>query len=133
MPTWTDQLEQNAQRTGFTWCIAAGQMSAGLDRDACLGAVSLSGFGGYARRLEIGYWAHPRARGHGLVAEAVRMITGHVQDQDLADSVIIRCAAANTASRRVAVAAGYRQNGTQPASEPLGDGSLDDLISYTRP
>lgn len=125
--------EQAAQRTGSTWCITARSASPGFDRDTCLGTVSLSGFGGYARRLEVGYWAHPQARGRGLIAEAVRVITSHVQDQDLADSVIIRCAAGNTGSRRVAVAAGYGANGSQPASEPLGDGTLDDLISYTRP
>ncbi|HYI58680.1 MAG TPA: GNAT family N-acetyltransferase [Microlunatus sp.] len=121
-----DLREQTAQRTGLTWCLTS-------DGDRCLGSVSLTGFGGYARRLEIGYWAHPAARGQGLVAEAVRVITDHVHDEDLAESVIIRCAAGNAASRQVASAAGYRQNGIQPASEPLGDGSLDDLISYTRP
>jgi RimJ/RimL family protein N-acetyltransferase len=118
--------DQAAQRAGFTWCIADAS-------DRCLAALSLEGFGGYARRLEIGYWAHPDARGQGAVAEGVRVITQHVHDQDLADSVIIRCAGGNTASRRVAEAAGYVQNGVQPASEPLGDGSLDDLVLYTRP
>ena len=97
-----------------------------------MGALSLEGFGGYARRLEIGYWAHPDARGQGLVAEAVRLVTTHVEQHKLADSVIIRCAAGNAASRRVAEAAGYVQCGIQPACEPLGDGTLDDLISYAR-
>ena len=115
-----------ARRTGWAWCVADAE-------DRCLGAVSLEGFGGYARRLEIGYWAHPEARGQGVITEAVRVVTAHVEDRDLADSVIIRCAAGNVASRRVAEAAGYVRNGVQPASEPLGDGSLDDLLLYTRP
>lgn len=118
--------DQAAQRAGFTWCITD-------PADRCLGALSLEGFGGYARRLEIGYWAHPDARGQGVVTEAVRVVTRYVDDQGLADSVIIRCAAGNTASRRVAEAAGYVQRGVQPASEPLGDGTLDDLLLYTRP
>lgn len=121
-----DCRELAARRGGWTWCITDGD-------DVCLGAISLEGFGGYARRLEIGYWAHPDARGRGLVCDAVRLVTATVEDQRLADSVIIRCAAGNTASRRVAERAGYRDNGVQPASEPLGDGSLDDLVSYTRP
>lgn len=118
--------ELAATRAGWTWCIAD-------EADRCLGSLSLEGFGGYARRLEIGYWAHPDARGQGVVAEAVRLVTGHVEQHDLADSVIIRCAAENSASRRVAEAAGYVQCGVQPACEPLGDGTLDDLISYTQP
>jgi RimJ/RimL family protein N-acetyltransferase len=117
--------EMAARRTGWAWCVADAE-------DRCLGAVSLEGFGGYARRLEIGYWAHPEARGRGMITEAVRTVTAHVEDRDLADSVIIRCAAGNASSRRVAEAAGYVRNGVQPASEPLGDGSLDDLLLYTR-
>lgn len=119
--------ESAARRTGWAWCIAD------AEDDLCLGAVSLEDFGGYARRLEIGYWAHPDARGRGAVSAAVRMITAYVDAARLADSVIIRCAAGNAASRRVAERCGYTQNGIQPASEPLGDGTLDDLISYTRP
>ena len=119
--------EAAAARTGWAWCITD------ADHDHCLGAISLEGFGGYARRLEIGYWAHPDARGLGVVAAAVRLVTAHVVEENLTDSVIIRCAAGNTASRRVAERCGYVQNGIQPASEPLGDGSLDDLITYTHP
>ena len=118
--------EMAARRTGWAWCVADAE-------DRCLGAVSLEGFGGYARRLEIGYWAHPEARGQGVTTEAVRTVTAHVEDHDLADSVIIRCAAGNVASRRVAEAAGYVHNGVQPASEPLGGRHADDLLSSTRP
>jgi ribosomal-protein-alanine N-acetyltransferase len=121
-----DVRELAARRTGWAWCITDAT-------DSCLGSISLEGFGGYARRLEIGYWAHPEARGRGLAAEAVRVITAYVQTEDLADSVIIRCAAGNRASRRVAEAAGYLHSGVQPACEPLGNGSLDDLVSYSRP
>ncbi|MDN5761762.1 MAG: GNAT family N-acetyltransferase [Microlunatus sp.] len=118
--------ESAATRSGWAWCVA----EAG---DRCLGAISLEGFGGYARRLEIGYWTHPDARGRGIAAEAVRLVTAHVEDNDLADSVTIRCAASNRASRRVAEAAGYNQIGVQPRCEPLRDGTLADLVSYSRP
>lgn len=115
-----------ATRSGWAWCITD-------DADRCKGAISLEGFGGYARRLEIGYWAHPDARGQGLVTEAVRLVTEHVEQQRLADSVIIRCAAENRSSRRVAEAADYVQHGVQPACEPVADGGLADLILYSRP
>jgi RimJ/RimL family protein N-acetyltransferase len=39
----------------------------------------------------------------------------------------------NTASRHVALAAGYRKVGTQLASEPLRNGTLADLVLYARP
>ena len=104
----------------------AGPGASPMPTDRCLGAVSLEGFGGYARRLEIGYWAHPDARGQGVMSEAVRVVTAHVEGQDLADSVIIRCAAGNLASRRVAEAAGYVRNGVQPASDGLAATGLVD-------
>ena len=117
---------QAAAGTGWAWCITD-------EADRCLGSLSLEGFGGYARRLEIGYWAHPGVRGHGFIAEAVRLVTEHVEQHELANSVIIRCAAENTASRRVAEAAGYVEHGVRPACEPLGDGRLADLVLYCRP
>jgi [ribosomal protein S5]-alanine N-acetyltransferase len=111
---------------GLTWCVA--------DADGrCIGSIGAEGLGGYARRVEIGYWTHPDSRGRGLTAEAVRVVTTHLEETGLADSILIRCAARNTASRRVAQAAGYRKVGTLRAAEPLRDGSLADLILYARP
>lgn len=119
--------EQAARRTGLVWCIAD------PDDNRCLGAISLDGLGGYARRAEIGYWAHPDARGRGVVTEAVRLVTEHAEDVALVDSIVIRCAVDNRASRHVAERAGYAHAGLLPACEPLGDGELSDLVSYSRP
>jgi len=88
---------------------------------------------GYAKRAEIGYWAHPDGRGRGVVAGAVRLVTRHARDSGLASSLLIRCAAGNAASRRVAERAGYREVGIQPAAEPLRDGQLADLVLYSSP
>lgn len=118
--------EQTARRTGLVWCIADS------DTDHCLGSLSLEGLGGYSRRTEIGYWAHPAARGRGVVAAAVRVVTAYAE-QHLSDAIVIHCAAGNLASRRVAEAAGYRRAGVLAACEPLGDGTRDDLVIYTRP
>jgi RimJ/RimL family protein N-acetyltransferase len=119
--------EMAARGTGLAWCIADPK------DDRCLGSISLDGLGGYSQRGEIGYWAHPDARGRGVVGEAVRLVTGHAKESGLAASLLIRCASSNTASRRVAEGAGYREIGIQPASEPLGDGTLADLVLYSRP
>lgn len=119
--------EQAARGRGMIWCIAD------PDDDRCLGSIGLEGLGGYARRAEIGYWAHPTTRGTGVVTAAARLVTAYAEDEGLVDSLVIRCAAGNTASRHVATAAGYVEAGLLPASEPVGDGELDDLVLYSRP
>ncbi len=116
--------ELAASNRGLVWCVAD------ATSDLCLGAVRL---GGYARRLEIGYWAHPAARGRGVMTAAVRAVTRYAEDNDLADSLLIRGAVGNAASRHVAEAARYSQIGIQPRCEPLRDGSLSDLVLYSRP
>jgi RimJ/RimL family protein N-acetyltransferase len=119
--------ELAARRVGVAWCITDHRA------DRCLGSISLEGLGGYAKRGEIGYWAHPDARGRGAVSEAVRLVTRYARDSGLATSVLIRCATGNIASRRVAERAGFRTVGIQPASEPLRDGKLADLVLYSSP
>ena len=116
-----------ARGTGLVWCIAD------ADDDHCLGSIGLEGLGSYAPRAEIGYWAHPDARGRGLVTEAVRLVTGYAQSAGLATSVMIRCAADNAASRHVAEAAGYREVGRLPEAEPVAGGGLSELVLYARP
>jgi [ribosomal protein S5]-alanine N-acetyltransferase len=119
--------ELAARGLGVTWCLAD------PEDDRCLGSISLDGLNTYARRGEIGYWAHPDARGRGIVTEAVRLVTRHAKETGLARSLIIRCARGNTASRHVAERAGYTKVGIQPVSEPLGDGELADLVLYSCP
>jgi [ribosomal protein S5]-alanine N-acetyltransferase len=126
--TYLGAIEELAARgVGVAWCIAD------PNDDRCLGSISLDGLGGYSKRGEIGYWAHPDERGRGVVAEAVRLVTQHARASELATSLLIRCAAGNAASRRVAERAGYQRIGVQPASEPLGDGQLADLVLYSSP
>ena len=119
--------EAAAAGSGLVWCVAD------RDDDRCLGSIGLEGLGGYARRGEIGYWAHPEARGRGVLTEATQRVTAHAEEAGLVDSLLIRTAAGNTASRRVAIAAGYREVGVLPGCEPLGDGTLADLVLYARP
>ena len=113
--------------TGVVWCVAD------PDDGCCLGSIGLEGLGTYAPRGEIGYWAHPDARGRGLITSAVKVVSTHARAVGLASSLMIRCAAENTASRHAAAAAGYREVGVLPAAEPLGDGSLADLVLYASP
>jgi [ribosomal protein S5]-alanine N-acetyltransferase len=125
---YLDSIGELAARTaGVAWCIAD------PSDDRCMGSISLDGLNSYAKRGEIGYWAHPDARGHGVVTEAVRLVTRHARTSGLARSLMIRCARGNLASRRVAERAGYIRIGVQPTSEPLGDGQLTDLVLYSCP
>jgi [ribosomal protein S5]-alanine N-acetyltransferase len=125
---YLDSITELAARgAGVAWCIADPK------DDRCLGSISLDGLNGYAKRAEIGYWAHPDARGRGVVTEAVRLVTRHARNSGLARSILIRCARDNMASRQVAENAGYITVGIQSACEPLGDGELDDLVLYSCP
>jgi len=119
--------EQAARQAGLFWCIAD------PDDDRYLGSISLEGLGGYSQRVEIGYLAHPGARGAGVMTAAVRLVTDYAEERAGVDSIVIRCAAGNVASRHVARAAGYHQAGVLPSSEPVGGGALDDLVLYSRP
>jgi len=121
--TW----EAAAQGTGFVWCVAD------LADDRCLASISLDGLAGYSRRAEIGYWAHPEVRGRGVVTAATRAVTAYAEEQRLVNSLLIRAAAGNVASRRVATVAGYREVGVLHRAELLGDGTLADLVLYARP
>jgi [ribosomal protein S5]-alanine N-acetyltransferase len=118
--------EMAAQRHGLGWCVADP-----VD-DRCVGSVSLEGYANYALRGEIGYWAHPDSRGRRLIGEAVRLVSEYATGSGLVSFVQIRCAAGNLASRGVAEGAGYVQVGVLPRAEPLGDGSIDDLVIYVR-
>jgi [ribosomal protein S5]-alanine N-acetyltransferase len=119
--------ELAARGAGLVWCIAD------AEDDRCLGSIGLEGLGSYAPRAEIGYWAHPEARGQGKVTQAVRLVTGYARSAGLASSILIRSAEGNTASRYVAEAAGYREVGRMPEAEPVGGGELSVLVLYALP
>lgn len=92
--------------------------------DAVLASVSLFRLN-TPTTAEIGYWAHPDARGRGVVTTAVRAAARHallpVEDGGLGRAaVMVRAEPANTAS--VAVA---RRLGFSPAGQDVGLGGMD--------
>ncbi|GAB3741880.1 GNAT family N-acetyltransferase [Microlunatus parietis] len=114
---------------GFGWCYT----DPGVGVAAGTITVALSDAG----RAELGYSAHPDSRGRGLTTAAVRAVAeflgGHSTGLPIpVRSVLIRCAASNTGSRRVAERAGFVLIGTQPAAEVLADGTVDDLLLFHR-
>jgi RimJ/RimL family protein N-acetyltransferase len=121
--------EQHATARGLYWCVAD------PDTDLCLASVALFGLTGSYPEPEVGYWAHPDARGRGAMTEATRLVLRHAvlpaTDGGLGlRRVCLRAAAANAASIAVADAAGMTRFGTARAAEQLRDGSVEDLALF---
>jgi RimJ/RimL family protein N-acetyltransferase len=123
--------EEHAAGQGVHWCLA----DPGDDR--CLGSVSLLEMVRFPEVAEVGYWAHPAARGRGVMSEAVRLVAGHALGDPAAGGLglrrlVLQAAAGNLASQVVAERAGFVRVGRARAAERLGDGALDDLVLFDR-
>jgi ribosomal-protein-alanine N-acetyltransferase len=127
------RVENQSLGEGVTWCVAD------PDSDEMLANVSVFGLKGAAEPLsgEIGYWAHPKARGRGVMTEAVGLAARHafaaVSDGGLGVRRLqIAASVDNTASRHVATANGFTEVGRYRSAERLGDGTYTDLSWYDR-
>jgi len=103
-------------------------MLADPETDRLLGTVSLMHI--HEGMAEIGYWAHPDARGRGVMTEAVRMASRHavidVEDGGLGlHRVYATVAVDNAASRHVLESAGYTLLGVERRSVLVRDGMHD--------
>lgn len=122
--------ESHSRGDGVHWAVA------GAGDGVLLGAVSVTGLaGGTSRGGEIGYWTHPDARGRGVMTTAVRAAARHglhtVADGGLGlERVLVRAAAPNAASRRVAEKAGFVEVGRDRRAERLADGRVVDFVRY---
>lgn len=121
--------EQQAAGEGVYWCVAD------ADDDRCLGALGLMHLSGAGAAPEIGYWAHPDARGRGVMTEALRLAVRHavvdVEEGGLGlPRVMLRAAAANVASVTVATRAGMTRTGVARCAERLRDGTDQDLVLF---
>ena len=67
---------------------------------------------------EVGFWLHPDSQGRGLMSDAVRTIAGHAEGCLVWQEVHWRCFEHNTASMRVAKAAGFAYLGLRDAADP---------------
>ena len=84
---------------------------------------------------EIGYVAHPSARGRGVVTEAVRLVLGHAFAPAAEGGlgchrVQIGASWGNAASRHVAETVGFRLAGHFRLDGVLGDGTYEDGAWY---
>lgn len=118
---------QAATGSKLTWAVAD------RETDALVANLALMHLDGpNPGTAEVGYWSHPDARGRGLMTEAVRAAVRHALDPDGAGlhRLSLRAASGNVASNRVAERSGFRRVGVEREAELLGDGSVDDLVSY---
>jgi RimJ/RimL family protein N-acetyltransferase len=122
--------EDGAAGRALSWAVADPA------DDGLVGEIAMFGLGrSRPRTCEIGYWTHPRARGRRLTTAAVRLAARHVlvpqEDGGLGlDRVLLRVAEGNTASRRVALRAGFRPTGRDRKAELLRDGTVCDLLRF---
>lgn len=116
--------------TEVTWTVADP-----VD-DRFLGRVSVFGIGDPVcpGSAEVGYWAHPDARGRGVMSAAVRAASDWALGPDGLGLHRLALSASweNAASRRVAEAAGFTGVGHFRLDGVLGDGRLEDGAFYDR-
>jgi RimJ/RimL family protein N-acetyltransferase len=124
-----DVREQQAAGRSMFWAVTP------PDRDDLAGEVGLVGLAAPSGAGELGYWAHPDARGRGLTSQAVHLAARYalrpVPDGGLGlRRLVIRVAEGNTASEQVALRAGFQPSGTDRDAELLRDGTAVDLRRY---
>jgi RimJ/RimL family protein N-acetyltransferase len=87
------------------------------------------------RHGEVGYCAHPDARGRGTTTEGVRLAVRHallpILDGGLGlNRVLLRAAEGNLGSQRIAQKAGFTRTGVDRGADRLRDGTLADDIRF---
>src|SRR4051794_8743922 len=85
--------------------------------DRLLGGIGVSQVVRSRGQGEIGYWVGPWARGRGVATDAVRTLSEHALRTGTARLELLTHWA-NTASQRVALAAGYRREGVRRCALP---------------
>jgi RimJ/RimL family protein N-acetyltransferase len=104
------------------------------ETDLMLGDVGVVRMG-HGPDGEIGYSAHPDARGRGVITAAVGLAIEHafrpIDEGGLGRRRLeLQAAKGNLASIRVALNNGFTQTGVRRAADPRRDGSYEDLITF---
>lgn len=99
--------------------------------DQLLGNIAIMGLDGLDPASgEIGYWAHPAARGRGVMTEATRLVVDHAFRTMGLRRLSLMAATSNRPSNRVAQSSGFRLVGIETQADPLGNGSFADMNIY---
>jgi RimJ/RimL family protein N-acetyltransferase len=123
-------IERSSLGVAVWWGVGHPQ-----EPEALLGTVGLRDIG--HGEAEVGYWAHPTARGQGVMTEAVRVLVAHAFEPVARGGLGLRrltlhAAAGNRASHHVARSNGFSEYGRERSTELLGDGTYDDMLLFDR-
>lgn len=91
-----------------------------------LGNGALIGMIGWRTRGDVGFWMGAEHRGHGFMVEALATMLEWVFVEHDPERIAWETLPGNTASARVARAAGFRYTGIAPVLVPARDGSHPD-------
>jgi RimJ/RimL family protein N-acetyltransferase len=117
----------------IAWCVADATTDLALGNVALFDIEPPSDQG----TAQVGYWAHPDARGRGILSSAVagaaRWSMRRVADGGLGiRRLYLLTAVSNVASQRLAERAGFVRVGTERESAPTADGGWEDNALYDR-
>lgn len=112
--------EKRATNGGVTWAITEPEASG----DLLLGNVSVFDHTPEVE-VEIGYWAHPSARGQGVLTRALPLVTAYAFETLGVNRVKVMAAVGNAASRHVIEASGFQQTGVERLGTQVKDGYAD--------
>ena len=117
----------------IAWCVAD------ATTDLALGNVALFDLEPPEDQAtaQVGYWAHPQARGRGILSSAVHHAASWSMRRVAEGGLGIRrlyllTAVSNVASQRLAERAGFVRVGTERQSAPTADGGWEDNALYDR-
>ncbi|HEY7150248.1 MAG TPA: GNAT family N-acetyltransferase [Solirubrobacterales bacterium] len=140
IPRWTRVPEPYGETDARGWLEqetrgrSAGELLGLLVVDAAgdrlLGSVGIVHLDGDEGRCELGYWLVREARGHGVAARAVRMLSGWVFENLPVERIEIHAEPDNAPSRRVAERVGFRFEGVL-RSYFVNKGVRRDAASYS--
>ncbi|KAA1420576.1 GNAT family N-acetyltransferase [Mumia zhuanghuii] len=122
-------LDAAADGTSFAWALVDSVT------DVLLGAVGVPHRSDVG--VEIGYWLHPDARGHGYARDALELMVEHAfTPRDLgglgALRAYVRIDEGNQASLDVALACGFEVVGRERAGTVRRDGTFADMLQLDR-
>jgi RimJ/RimL family protein N-acetyltransferase len=109
----------------------AGLVVADPDTDRVIGSIGLHHISRSDGLAEVGYWVAPWARGQGVATAATVALTAWAYQQGL-HRVELLTEEDNWPSQRVALAAGFRYEGTRRGARTDRDGSRRDMVVWAR-
>jgi RimJ/RimL family protein N-acetyltransferase len=123
---WINEGSVSARAAGGAAYVVADPAT-----DAVIGGAGISRIVTERMQGEVGYWVAPWARGRGVARAATSALTEWGFRHGFARLELLT-EPENTASQRVALAAGYRREGVRVAAGTGREGGRHDLVAWRR-